>query len=271
MGGDGGVIASNRKYMRGAGTANHTGDVSKAELEKESSKQVQSDLMTTCYLTKQPLGTEATKKQQIVADAYGRLYHKEAAVEALLRRKTGGADELGSHIRGLKDLYPVHMEISTASHKPVCPVTSVELNGWNVAVYLIPSKKDGTNVISDRAIQEMGKKALQEEYGTLDDLIQLAPPPTMWPEIQKQVQEKHTLEKGQKSKSGKKRKAKDKDEGKKTKMLLSSSTTTSVTDAARQRVQTAVQGNEILSSLFTNNDKKLSGKERADNLFALNT
>ena len=81
MGGDGGVIASNRKYMRGAGTADHTGDLNRHAAQKFNAQEV----MKTCALTKTPLHTSVGNT--IVTDPYGSLYHKEAAVQALLTRK----------------------------------------------------------------------------------------------------------------------------------------------------------------------------------------
>jgi hypothetical protein len=268
MGGDGGVIASNRKYMRGAGTADHTADASRQRGEQASEKEIVQELMALCYLTKVPLNF---KDNQIVADPYGRLYHKEAVVEALIRRKQQESDELGIHIRGLKDLQMARFELS-ANNKPICPVTSVELNGINPA-FLIPHRKDGgENVLSDRALKEMGKEALREEYGDLEDLLRLAPPPTMMEEIQANVRAQHEQERTEKAarnagKKDKKRKQTSGGEEKKiqTKQLKGSG----VSNAARQRVQSAVESNEVLSSLFTTK-RDVSLKQRADNLFAIN-
>lgn len=267
MGGDGGVIASNRKYMRGAGTADQTADASRQRGEQASDKEVVQELMSLCYLTKVPL---KFKENQIVADPYGRLYHKEAAVEALLRRrKHQESDELGSHIRGLKDLKTVHFELS-ASNKPICPVTSIELNGIN-PVFLLPHcKEGGVNVLSERAIKEMGEEALREDYGALTDLVRLAPPPSMMEEIVAKVLKDHDRERAEKAakssgKKEKKRKQVDDSDKKSSKQHKADS----VSDSARQRVQSAVNSNEILSSLFTTK-RDVSLKQRADNLFAIN-
>ena len=192
MGGDGGVIASNRRYMRGAGTADHTGDASRACTQKTSAKE----RMRTCHLTKAPLDLA----QQIVACPYGRLYSKEAAVEALLRRKHDSiqkADELGRHVRGLKDLHSARFHVQ--GNIPVCPVTGVELNGTHAAL-LIPKKGDECNVLSERALKEMGMEALQADYGPFekDDMIRLAPPESAMEEIQASVAKKQELEKATK-------------------------------------------------------------------------
>ena len=278
MGGDGGVIASNRRYMRGAGVADHTADYARHEQERT----LPQDGMKLCHLTKTPL-FEDNKQHQIVACPYGRLYHKEAVVEALLRRKkqeeeeeeaAAAKDGLGSHIRGLKDLKNVRFQLDDGT-KPVCPVTAVELSGINAA-FLIPTGP-GINVLSERAMKEMGVDALQEDYGPFqtDDLIRLAPPPSMMEEIQEKVQQRQSMEAAnkRKKKNGKKKKRKDakqqqddETESKKPKKLKSSKDT--VADAARRRVHSAVQSNQVLSSLFATNQNKVSAKERNDNLFA---
>lgn len=94
---------------------------------------------------------------------YGRLYNKEAAIEALLQRRrhqVQGEDQLhkkhdrqnhpvegdcndkiGKHVRGLKDLYDVHFQTlikDDGTIVPVCPVTRRELNGKVTAFALVP-------------------------------------------------------------------------------------------------------------------------------------
>jgi hypothetical protein len=197
MGGDGGVIASNRKYLRGAGAADHTADRQKDQNEKSSLLE----RMRTCHLTKAPLNFNST---QIVACPYGRLYCKEAAVEALLRRQQDDSkevDELGSHIRGLKDLHAARFHVENGSDVPSCPVTGVELNGKHAA-FLIPKKDrdEQVNVLSERALKEMGIEALQADYGPFEkkDMIRLAPPESSMEEIREAVAKKHQAEKANK-------------------------------------------------------------------------
>lgn len=261
MGGDGGVIASNRKYMRGAGTADHTADASRKVDEKASPEE----RMRTCHLTKAPLQL----KEPIVACSYGRLYSKEAAVEALLRRKQSGVDELGSHIRGLKDMYAVKFHLAKdakGSEIPVCPVTGVELLGKHPALLISSNKGEEANVISERAVKEMGMESLQAEYGPFDtsDLVRLAPPESMMEEIRQAVETK------QQSSKGKKRKKQNADIA--LKKIKSQNTSLhrkgSVADAARKRVVSAVASNEVLSSLFASTTGPVSEKEKNDNLFA---
>lgn len=268
MGGDGGVIASNRKYLRGAGTADHTGD-SQRHTEKSSDKQVSQELLRLCYLTKAPLFQ--TKQQVIVADPYGRLYHKEAAVEALLRRRNHPSeqDEFGPHVRGLKDLQPVRFHL--IHQIPMCPVTGAELNGQHPA-FLIPTRSHdnenvSVNVISERAIKEMGVEALQADFGPFErsSLVRLAPPPSIMDEIIEVVRLQQEYEPTKQSKNEKKRKLKQNGqvEPERKNVKMNSQMT-----AARQRVQSAVQSNDILSSLFTDNTTSKSDKDKKDTLFA---
>jgi hypothetical protein len=226
--------------------------------------------MRTCHLTKAPLDFS----EQIVACPYGRLYSKEAAVEALLRRKhhdSTKGDELGSHVRGLKDLHSARFRVQE-KNIPVCPVTGVELNGTHAAL-LIPKKGNECNVLSERALKEMGIQALQADYGPFekDDLIRLAPPDSAMEEIQANVAKKQELEKATKKskKDGKKRK-KHHDEDKASPKKKAPRTT--VAGAARERVASAVASNEVLSSLFTTSGKgAASEKERNDRLFTVGT
>jgi hypothetical protein len=254
MGGDGGVIASNRKYLRGAGTADHTGDSQRHAPEQATAHAVSQELLTTCYLTKTPL--DGVNNNSIVADPYGRLYLKEAAVGALLRRKHG-RDALGAHVRGLKDLYNVRFQFTAG--KPTCPITAIELNGRHPA--LLVRCHEGVNVLSERALKELGAEALRAEYGALDDVLRLAPPPCMMEEIIETVRRQQ--EKSSSSKKDKKRKNREladgNIEGKKEFRRL---------NATQQRVQAAVQSDDVLSSLFTDTTKTMSDKEKRDTLFA---
>lgn len=309
MGGDGGVIASNRRYMRGAGTADHTADSNRASksetqtLEREDA----TERMRTCAITKNPLpfgGNNNSSNNNIVACPYGRLYNKEAAVEALLRRKASknnndseDIDELGSHIRGLKDLYPVRFSYqatkdnkkssSSPSSKgvvvPVCPITGQELNGTVPAILIHPGNLDNVNVLSQRAVKEMGWDSLQDEYGPMEEKIRLAPPPAELVEIQQALEEKRQLASSNKKKKDKKKRKKEKFAAATTTTTDNSNSTVqslppprkvhkaSLADVAATRVQTSVKNNEVLSSIFTTSSSKtnsMSQKERNDHLFA---
>ena len=275
MGGDGGVIASNRRYMRGAGTVDHTGDSQRSRGEKQvSDREDALERMTTCALTKAPLQFGG---QTIVACPYGRLYHKEAAVEALLRRKQAeGQDELGSHIRGLKDLHEARFCLTKKAdgrQVPSCPVTGQEFNGQHPVILLVPGNPETYNVVSQRAFKEMGQEALKTEYGPFQDEIRLAPPASELDEIMELLEAKRKKKDKSKKSSKKEKKristAEDHNNKSKSSSIRPAKIQKSgAADVARERVKGAVQSNEVLSSLFSTNDRKVSEKERNDNLFA---
>jgi len=180
--------------MRGAGSADHTADSSRAspkdvaEAERERLQQT----MRMCTITGTPFdftpsdnhvvaGGERSSSSSspsysqaggIVACPYGRLYTREAAVQALLRRMEqygshaqgkGGGDcttppEIGWHIRSLKDLHPVRFHVVDQSSDdtgpgkggvgglddrvffPACPIAGTDLNGLH-PTYLIKQQK----------------------------------------------------------------------------------------------------------------------------------
>lgn len=232
------MIASNRRYMRGAGTANHTadyydgsggggckdGDYDPAAVKKDALRT-----MRTCAISNQPL---QFGEQTIVTCPYGRLYHKEAAVEALLKRKkqqqheNGGRSssagvvlELGNHIRRLKDLHEVRfhfVEEGTSGDDlvPSCPITGAELNGQVSALALLPGRPNETNVVSENALNEIGADAVSADYGPVDTTIRLAPPPSVLKDLKETLQLKRKSEKAskKKSKNDKKRKRSSADE-----------------------------------------------------------
>jgi len=315
MGGDGGVIASDRRFMRGAGTADHTADSKRASKAAvaEAEREAQIEMMTTCAIT----GATIDYKN-IVACPLGRLYGREAAVEALLRRMEEGKDsakkessaDLGWQVRGLKDLHAVRFQLTKKvtngedTRVPICPITSVELNGIQPAFLIVKRKlkktsteeknesDDGPNVLSERAMKEMGLESLQADYGpfTKEDLIFLAPKKAMLTEIEAKLKEKRQSEKATKS-SKKKRKKEDTtnghdDEVKRICIDISSSSNGNGSKKAkaapvakeartindiRSNVAAAVAANSVLSGLFaTDNQSNLSDKEKTNKLFSTN-
>ena len=259
MGGDGGVIASNRRYMRGAGTAEH-----KEHRDETLERQEIARTMQCCAASSQPLQFSSSSSV-IVTCPFGNLYHKEAAVEALLRRKQDDDTVLGEHIRGLKDLHEVRFHLDGSNNIiPICPITGRELNGSIPAVALIPGKAGQCNVVSERGIQEMGTE-FEAEYGPVEEKIRLAPPLDVLMEIKARLEEKRALSSLSK-KSKKKRKVMESqppdDRPKKQQ-------STNVTSVARDKVNDAIRGNSVFSSLFSNNGAEaVSEKQKKDNLFA---
>jgi hypothetical protein len=285
MGGDGGVIASNRKYMRGAGSADHTADSERHQQQQKSFNA--QEAMTTCALT----NTKLSKESPMVACAYGKLYHKEAAIQTLLLRRKGKApqtqaqqqqtqtDDLGEQVRKLSDLYDVRFHYenngATSTTTATCPITSKVLNGSISAILLVPGKAETPNVVSESAFSLLPETELETEYGPIQQKIRLAPPKTMLEQIKKQVQEQRRQKEDdlrkQQHKNGKKKKRKQRDDEKVSSSSSSSSSrpkrATTTTEAAKSRVETAIKSNKVLSSLFTTK-KSISEKDHKDNLFA---
>lgn len=248
MGGDGGTISSSRLYLRGAGKASHTAD-HPSHAHRLAHKRSKADeaercrvVLNSCAISGRAFdfspgsngagskhgnngsNGDSTKGDggggdqergggvstaDIVACPYGKLYLREAALEALLDRKASSSSSLGSHVRGMKDLHPVRFHVrrkdrvkgdSTAAaasstgtgihYAPTCPITGADIGEGGTIAYVIvrnvPKKSGGDddevgrapNVLGERAIEEMGVEELQSEYGPFDecDMIRLAPP-----------------------------------------------------------------------------------------------
>ena len=215
MGGDGGTVAANRAYLRGTGKADHTAD--RASSSRPRASGVEDDAnraraaLTTCSISGATLDPRAN---DVVACPHGRLYRREEALEALLRRSSssraatrggggrgedegGGCRTMGDHVRGMRDLHPVRFHLTTGGPTtvatPTCPVTGSDIGNGKVPCFLVVrsngsggdgdddgGRDRGPNVLSERAIREMGIRGLQEEYGPFEegDMIRLAPPLT---------------------------------------------------------------------------------------------
>jgi hypothetical protein len=204
MGGDGGVIASNRRYMRGAGTADHTGDGSSgprgggAKDDPAVVREQRRRDFRTCAVSGQPLdySFSASAGSRVVACPYGRLYDKERAIQALLDK-----DERLSHVRGLKDLAAVRFHLLEASASPAsdppvpaCPITGKELNGLIPAYVIVPGAAGQPNAVSERGL---AMKELVEDYGPVERTVRLFPPPEELEKI-KEEREKEAAEKKRK-------------------------------------------------------------------------
>ena len=246
------MIASNRRYMRGAGTAEEKAAAPDPTVEREAARKT----MRFCAVSGQSLDPHKT----MVTCPFGRLYHKEAVVEVLLRRKQGEANQAVEHIRGLKDLTEVRFHWTTSSEGdqvPTCPITGRELNGLVEAYVLSPGK--GVNVLSQHGMKQMGTDNVETEYGPVEKKIRLAPPADVLQEIQQSIEEKLAKKKN-------KRKRKDNVEKESKKKPTNSETHVSL--AAKAAVSAAVKKSSVLSSLLSSGDSKMSDKEKKDHLFA---
>ena len=342
MGGDGGTISSNRTYLRGAGKACHTADhpsnaAKRAKLEDPERARL---ILTTCAISGALLDLTPSRNSSnrcsgadIVVCPYGKLYKREEALEALLRRSqkvnidyNRGA-LLGSHIRGMKDLHPVRFYVAsingtrenkvdaTQRYTATCPITSSDIGSGNVPSFVIVrtknknNKKDsaideekeaesGPNVISERAIKEMGIDGLQSEYGPFEEknMIRLAPPKAkgVFEEIQRKwearMEEERVAKMQQKKDKKRKRRGNNEDLSpkQKTETLVSavaaagaslhngedvgnSKTKSTIADEARSSVNIKVTQNPVLSNLFgVTVTKNQSEKDKRDALFTRN-
>lgn len=291
MGGDGGVIATNRRYMRGVSGPK----VNVSEAERDA--QIQT--MKTCALTGAKLDYS-----NVVACPYGKLYQKEAAVRALLRRLEGTNDRMedggiGDHIRGLKDLLTVRFHLIEKIENgekiqiPSCPVTQMELNGIQPAFLIVKKKSksvsqdsDQVNVISEKAIKEMGLDALQEEYGPfeLSSCIRLAPPASIMDEIKAKIEEKRSEKISSNKKKKRKmevqntiesenRSVKDLDNIKRKRPSSTETENLLKKDShsineVRSKVASTISSSNALSGLYGCNAIHETDKEKKDNLFA---
>ena len=196
MGGDGGVVATQRKFIRGQKNPDDE------RAEGLNVKRIQKTKARFCAQSTLPLA------EPIVSCEMGLLYNKEAMLTALIDKTLNPAH---AHIRGLKDLrqlvftanpaYALAVASSATSASSstslstsaasslaggasdvdggdlparfVCPVTQVEFNGLQPFVVIWVTG----HVMSEKAVREMGIESLQVEYGPFasEDIVRLLP------------------------------------------------------------------------------------------------
>ena len=170
MGGDGGVLPTGRKFIRGCGKS--------VEDKKEDGKNItKAQVMRTtiCAQCSEPL------TEPVVACEMGNLYNKEAILSAFINKTL---NPLYAHVRGMKDIktlkftpnpaYSIQNESNGESRpKYVCPLTSMEFNGIHPFIVIWTTGF----VIAEKAIREIGIDGLQQDYGpfTSDDIVHLIP------------------------------------------------------------------------------------------------
>ena len=322
MGGDGGTVAANRAYLRGAGKADHTADHNssvrnRSRVEDEATRA--RAVFETCALTGSALN-HAT--DDIVVCPYGKLYKKEEALEALLHRSRtggggGGGDDkgggLGMHIRGMKDLHPAQFHLTERGGMPTCPITGSNIGSGSVPSFVIVRNSKGVvqgnqpNVLSERAIKEMGVKGMQAEYGPFEerDMIRLAPSKTIFEDIRTKWEERMKEEQVAKNQKKDKKRTRDQRRGEEddekkplsltqssppleilpvkgidrgggkydnTRGIITTMEKKSAVDEARLTVISAMAHNPVLSDLFGGGKEKKeqNEKEKAITLFTRN-
>eukprot|EP01062_Namystynia_karyoxenos_P063422 TRINITY_DN56228_c0_g1_i1.p1 TRINITY_DN56228_c0_g1~~TRINITY_DN56228_c0_g1_i1.p1 ORF type:complete len:332 (+),score=127.11 TRINITY_DN56228_c0_g1_i1:104-997(+) len=155
MGGDGGAIANNRRFLPQA----HMSQVK--DLEEKDRYTVDRERWTRCQLSKRPL------MPPLVADELGNLYCKEAVLAALQMKQT-----VAAHVRTLRDLTTIKPEPNPekeAVHQAlacgddgaaeeelidlwICPVTQQTANGRNKFMF---GRSCGC-VFAARAVAQVG-------------------------------------------------------------------------------------------------------------------
>ena len=203
MGGDGGVIAVNREFMRGTSTsAGAKSGMGSAASQTRPASEVRKERLTTCAVS----GRNLTEGEVVVCDLGG-IYLKEEILSWLLRRAEGKRSGKGEEstdlqwIRGLKDLYPLQLPL-------VCTVTGSDLLNTSVS-YCIVVKGGGGDVVSEKAVKQMGLDGVVPEGGRL---VKLGPTEEEKREIWEEVEGRRREEKEEK-----KRRKEGKGEGKKRK------------------------------------------------------
>ncbi|KAJ1448858.1 Rtf2 RING-finger-domain-containing protein [Pelagophyceae sp. CCMP2097] len=194
MGGDGGVIATQRAFMRGTYGSQHSkgnwrqgqnfgaGDTGGDAVGGVDRRRVLAVRVRNCALSAERLAAP------VVADELGNLFNKLPLLSALSAR---ALPERLSHIRGLRDLVDCRLVMPTdrdgaaaqagaaayfsGEDAPVtaCPVTGEGLDGSKAFVVV---RTTGW-LLSENAVKQLGHAAMQPEYGPFEkaDLIRVAP------------------------------------------------------------------------------------------------
>ncbi|GMH73706.1 hypothetical protein TL16_g06261 [Triparma laevis f. inornata] len=151
MGGDGGVIAVNRKYMRGTSTSLEAKTGRGAASHKvKSVVQDRLETMTTCKLTGEQLKESAVK-----CDPLGRFYDSSAVVEELLRLKQT-KETRDWPIQGLSDLTTVNW-----SPTMECYLTGSSVMTGSIPCYIVSSGPQSGSCITAQAVKEMGAEIVE--------------------------------------------------------------------------------------------------------------
>jgi len=265
MGGDGGVVATNRRYLRGAGAADKVGNSTSggsgdpADVQRNQERQAY-EILTTCALTKHKLST----KDKIVACRYGRLYLKEAAIQALLERKANKSSPSNAldHVAKLSELYEVRGQFDDSKTDEiafVCPVTAKPLQGKvPPAMLLVPGHPEQPNVVSAFAGDNLPPQEFQQEYGPIDMKIKLAPTPEELQKVKEELEQERAAKQEKKKKKKKdKRKLEAVEEEKKSEVETSQKKSKpTLNSEIKSRVESALESNPVLSSLYVDKKKK---------------
>lgn len=193
MGGDGGVIANQRRFMRACAESR----------EKEGNRSIRDEKFArTAYCSQ----SAEILQEPIVACQLGFLYNKESILTALINKSLNPAF---SHIRTLKDLKTLILtknpeynaanrldDSTNSSSMFICPISRLEFHGLHPFSFIWTTGY----VLSDRAIKEIGIAGLQAEYGPFeeDDIFRLIPSEEELTSIKERVLERRARLKAEK-------------------------------------------------------------------------
>jgi len=211
MGCDGGVIATNRKFLRGSTEYKRPGRLHAGEVaEYRNAAEARAIALSQCALSGQKLAPP------VVACELGKMFKKEVILEYMLDEELKAVlkeNPKFKHIRSMKDLTNViftpNPEVSEVSDKAkpmvrgetattsasdfICPITLLEMNGR----YPFFVHRPTGYIISEKAIKEVGGKAVlqtllgkEEVNFDREDLTLLAPDSTLEFDILKQIKER---------------------------------------------------------------------------------
>ena len=261
MGGDGGVKATQRRFMRG--TTNYTEQKSEVLNVKEQRVRRSKYCAQSGNLLQEP----------IAACELGHLFNKDGLIRALLNKEL---NDRFSHIRGLKDIKtlsfhpnPSYLEETSKDEedrcKYACPVTLLPFNGIYNFVVLWSSGK----VLSEKAVKEIGVQGLQAEYGpfTEADIVPLLPSEEDESESVSMMLKRRAAAAANKEKKVSKKHGEESDHASKKmrvegpQMKVSIGGTSSMVKSAQDLVAKQEEGSSVFKKLF-HKDKEVDKKAR---------
>lgn len=154
MGGDGGsfshrtemVRTKGFKFLRNLGGMGYTPNTQIRVGDERFGKNESRDLRTSaCAFSQEKL------QPPLLACRIGRLYNKEAVIKALLEKALPSHMR---HVKSLKDMKEMQVEINPATGFPICPITQLDLCSGVRACIVWPCGF----IISNRALEAMKPK-----------------------------------------------------------------------------------------------------------------
>ncbi|KAL8448243.1 hypothetical protein Emag_004011 [Eimeria magna] len=197
MGGDGGSFSGRAemvrtkgfKFLRNLGGMGYTPNTQIRAGDERLGKNENRDLQNSaCALSEEPL------KPPLVACRVGRLYNKESVITAMLEKSLPPHMK---HVKSLKDMRELNVELNAATGFPVCPITKADLSSGVRASIIWPcgslvsnraleamTTKDSESARPEPGSKEAGRPKIKgsfvcpmcsEEHNAADDLIPLSP------------------------------------------------------------------------------------------------